>query len=382
MPRVIAFHLPQFHAIPENDVWWGLGFTEWTNVRKSIPLYKGHTQPSIPLNGNYYDLTQPATRTWQARLAKEHGVDGFCYYHYWFNGRKLLEKPCETILETGEPDFPFCFSWANEKWTRAWDGASEEVLIDQDYGTEPEWRAHFEYLLPFFRDRRYITHDGKPMFLIYRPADFVEMPQMMACWDRWAREVGLPGLYFVKTLTAFDSSPGKEEFSASVSFEPWLTTGCHAPLALRVRWRARNAVSNLLDLCGFPQKFLYTYDEIWKRILRRPYAANVFRGAFVGWDNTPRRGPKSWIFAGGTPQKFGEFMKRQLTFAARDGSPYVFVNAWNEWAEGAYLEPDEQHGYAYLESLKGAIDSCPPPGATVSPLTNHSPITKGLAENG
>ncbi len=356
-PRLIAFHLPQFHRIPENDAWWGNGFTEWTNVRKSKPLYKGHRQPAVPLDNNYYNLTEPAIRGWQARLARAHGIYGFCYYHYWFKGRKLLEKPCEAILESGTPDFPFCFSWANESWTRAWDGANHEVLIQQDYGSEPDWKAHFDYLLPFFRDRRYITHNGKPMFLIYRANDFAGMPKMIACWDRWAQEAKLPGIFFVKTLTAFDGRHGTEGFSASACMEPWLTVRGRAAPALRCQWHAQKLVCRLLSAWGRPQKLRYVYEDIWKQMVKRTYAANEFRGAFVGWDNTPRRGPDSWIFMGGTPEKFRAYMEQQLAGAAQDGAPYVFVNAWNEWAEGAYLEPDVTHEYAYLQGLKAAVDS-------------------------
>jgi lipopolysaccharide biosynthesis protein len=358
MPKLIAFHLPQFHRIPENDDWWGESFTEWTNVRKARPLYPGHPQPAVPLDSYYYDLTDPSARDWQARLARDHGIHGFCYYHYWFNGRKILEKPCEAILESGSPDFPFCFSWANESWTRAWDGATQDVLLQQHYGCEADWKTHFDYLLPFFQDRRYITHEGRPMFLIYRPGHFPGVSQMLACWDRWARDAGLPGMFFVKTLTAFDDRPDAVGFSAAVSFEPWHTIVWGASLARRGRWWLQRAACRALTACGFPQRFLYSYDDIWNEMLRAKYSANVYRGAFSGWDNTPRRGDRARVVAGSTPEKFGGYIKRQLTAATRDGSEFVFVNAWNEWAEGAYLEPDERHGSAYLEQLKAAVESC------------------------
>ena len=358
MPKLIAFHLPQFHRIPENDAWWGEGFTEWTNVRKATPLYPGHPQPAVPLDAYYYDLTEPSAREWQARLAREHGIHGFCYYHYWFNGRKLLEKPCEAILGSGSPDFPFCFSWANESWTRAWDGATRDVLVQQDYGDEADWKAHFHYLLPFFRDRRYITHEGRPMFLVYRPAAFPEISRMLACWERWAQEAGLPGMFFVKTLTAFDAPPSDAGFSAAVSFEPWHTIVWQASRFRRWQWRLQQKAYRLLTSSGIPCRFVFAFDAIWEEMLRRKYPAGVYRGAFTGWDNTARRGDRAWVVAGSTPEKFGVYLKRQLAAAARDGSEYVFVNAWNEWAEGAYLEPDERHGYSYLGQLKAAVDSC------------------------
>jgi lipopolysaccharide biosynthesis protein len=358
LPKVIAFHLPQFHRIPENDAWWGEGFTEWTNVRKSTPRYRGHQQPSVPLANRYYDLTDPSTREWQAELARRYGVEGFCYYHYWFKGKLLLEQPCEAILASGKPDFPFCFSWANESWTRSWDGANRSVLIRQDYGTERDWTSHFRYLLPFFKDRRYITHDGLPLFLIYRPADFPAVDQMMALWNRLAREEGIPGVFFVKTLTSFDARPASPPFLASVSFEPGLTYRRYSRFTVRVRNLARYALFRAAQLSGLDWTFVISYDEIWQDILRRCNGRNEFPGAFVGWDNTPRMGARSSVIAGSNPRAFGGYMRQLLSNAVRDGSPFVFLNAWNEWAEGAYLEPDERHGHAYLEQLAAAIATC------------------------
>lgn len=356
VPRVIAFHLPQFHRIPENDAWWGEGFTEWTNVRKARPLYASHRQPSVPLAGNYYDLTNPATRDWQAKLARQYGVHGFCYYHYWFNGKRLLERPCDEILASGQPDFPFCFSWANESWTRAWDGAQRNVLMQQDYGDELAWKRHFQHLLHYFRDPRYLTHRGKPMFLIYRPGDFPERNQMMMCWERWAQEAGLPGVCFIKTLTCFDAVAEGSPYSAAVSFEPWLTVRRHTSFSHRAACLLARGILRTGRFLGVERKFVYSYDRVWRDLLARRHGPDDFPGAFVGWDNTPRRGWESMIVDGGTPEKFGVYFRQLLQGAVRDGAPYVFVNAWNEWAEGAYLEPDERYGYAYLENLKEAIE--------------------------
>jgi len=355
--KVIAFHLPQFHRIPENDRWWGDGFTDWTNVRRARPLYEAHQQPRVPLGGRYYDLTDAATREWQANLAREYRVDGFCYYHYWFNGKKLLEQPAEAILASGSPDFPFCFSWANESWTRSWDGTTRDVLIQQDYGGEPEWRTHFDYLLPFFSDRRYLTYQGKPMFLVYRPQDFPAISRMFAAWQRWAQDAGLPGISFIKTLTCFDDNLGGPEYAASVAFEPWLAIRRRTPFALRARWFAERAVRALLRSFGACRSHEWPYEEIWENMIARKYAADEFRGAFVGWDNTPRRGEHARIVSGATPKAFGRCMRRQLAAAASEGSSFVFVNAWNEWAEGAALEPDEADGYAYLEQLRDAVEA-------------------------
>jgi hypothetical protein len=358
LPKVIAFHLPQFHPIPENDAWWGEGFTEWSNVRKSTPRFPGHPQPSVPLANNYYDLLDPATRDWQATLAKRYGVEGFCYYHYWFKGKLLLEKPCQAILASGRPDFPFCFSWANETWTRTWDGTNRNVLMQQNYGSESDWEAHFRYLLPFFQDRRYITHNGQPLFLFYRPADFPDIDRMMLFWNRLAQEEGIPGICFVKTLTCFDARPPQPPFRASASFEPWLTEKFHTRITGRFRKLAKQALYRAGNLTIRDWTFLYSYDGIWKNILRRNYGPNDFPGAFVGWDNTPRMGMRSKVIGGGSPEKFGLYMRQLLSIAVRDDAPFIFLNAWNEWAEGAYLEPDERHGYAYLEQLAAAIKSC------------------------
>ena len=356
LPKLIAFHLPQFHSIPENDSWWGEGFTEWTNVRKSRSLYRGHVQPVVPLGRNYYNLTDPMARQWQADLARRYGIHGFCYYHYWFRGKKLLE----AILESGQPDFPFCFSWANETWTRRWDGGSNEVLIQQEYGDEPDWKRHFEYLLPFFRDPRYIRHEGKPVFLVYLPKFFREIPRWIDCWDRWARESGLPGIYLVKTLTAQDPVVGDPGFSAFASFEPWLTVwrrrGILMDRKMQIRKRLLHAQKSL-RLCHRATPFVFGYDEIWRRMLTRPYAQGEFRGAFVAWDNTPRLGENAKIVHGATPEKFGRYLAPQIAAAAQEGAPFLFINAWNEWAEGAHLEPDERHGHAYLEQVSAALAS-------------------------
>ena len=193
--KAIAFYLPQFHPIPENDRAWGAGFTEWDNVRKARPLFEGHDQPRIPEKRNYYSLLDPAVRRWQSELALENGIFGFCYYHYWFaRGKRLLEKPAESMLADPEAHIPFCFSWANENWSRRWDGGKNEVILRQDYGGRSEWQAHWEYLLPFFRDSRYITLDGKPLFLIYKPEEIPRLKDMLDCWQQAAKEAGFPGL--------------------------------------------------------------------------------------------------------------------------------------------------------------------------------------------
>lgn len=354
-PQIIAFHLPQFHQIAENDRWWGNGFTDWTNVKRSRPRFRGHAQPSVPKDGYYYDLTDARARNWQADLAAKYGVNGFCYYHYWFNGRQLLEKPCNDILLSREPDFPFCFSWANESWTRSWDGGKHKVLMKQNYGSVQDWKQHFDYLLPFFRDSRYIRYNGCPIFLIYRPKLFADLPKMVELWNEWACLDGMRGISFVKTMTYFDPKPGLSPMDASVNFEPWSTYIRHGSTRDRLATLCKRGATRVANMFGGNQVFTYSYDQIWHDILGRSYGPRNFPGAFVGWDNTPRRGKHSTIIAGSTPGKFGKYMNKLIRVAKRDEAPFIFVNAWNEWAEGAYLEPDERFGYAYLENLEAAI---------------------------
>ena len=198
LPKILAFVLPQFHRVPENDAWWGEGFTEWTNVKRAKPIMRGHYQPRVPAGGRYYDLTDPDVQRWQAELARAHGLDGFCYYHYWFGGKRLLERPVNLLIERGEPDFPFCLAWANEPWTRAWDGGDSEILMPQTYGLQEDWETHFLDLLRAFKDPRYIRLDGKPVFLIYRSASIPHCNEMIACWRQMALNAGLPGLHLKK----------------------------------------------------------------------------------------------------------------------------------------------------------------------------------------
>lgn len=348
MLKLIAFLLPQFHRIPENDLWWGEGFTEWTNTRKSLPLYKGHMQPKEPLNGYYYDLTDRGARLRQAQLADAYGIYGFCYYHYWFKGKRLLEKPFQQVLELGEPDFPFCLSWANEAWTRKWDGGEGQILQPQNYGDEPDWERHFYELLEAFQDKRYIRVDGKPLFLIYRPGDIPRCEDMLRFWNVLAKRNGLGGIYFVRTLGGF-TVPHQKGFDASVEFEPHYTFGHHWSESF---WHYIQS--------GKTEHLVVDYDNVWQTILKRtPHrdGETVYPGAFVDWDNTPRLGAKGQSCIGAAPDKFRRYLSMQIRRAATVyQSEFMFINAWNEWAEGAFLEPDRHHGYRYLEAVKLALE--------------------------
>lgn len=333
--KVIAYVLPQFHRIPENDKWWGDGFTEWTNTRKSPPLFTGHYQPREPYNDFYYDLTDPDVRKWQAEIAQKHGVYGFCYYHYWFSGKTLLEKPVNEIVELGEPEFPFCLCWANHTWNRSWTHEEQKVLMLQTYGDESEWKLHFDYLLSAFQDSRYIKVDNKPMFVIYRPKDIPRCEERLKYWNELAWLNGFDGMYFVETLNCNDPMEGCGigGFDAAVEFEPLYT----------IKYPIRNPLH---------------YDTLWQDILNRsrPEGKTYFLGAFPGWDNTARKQEEATIVIGSTPKKFGYYTAMQIEKAKTiPGSDFLFINAWNEWAEGAYLEPDKRFGLQYLEYLSKAV---------------------------
>lgn len=349
--KTIAFYLPQFHTIPENDEWWGKGFTEWTNTKKAKPLFDGHYQPREPFDDNYYDLSDVDVMKWQSRIAQEHGVYGFCYYHYWFNGKKLLEKPLENMLKDREVDIPFCFSWANELWSRTWDGRETDVLISQEYGEAKEWKDHFDYLLDFFRDERYIKVDNKPMIVIYRTKDIPTVENMCKYWDSLAIKNGFKGLYIVETLNGKQHKPSLKISEAAIEFEPTLTMSQYnRNFFEKIIYRLKRKVC-------FNGLTAYSYDKIWSNVFRRDinrFDKKLYLGGFVDWDNTARRGTKGSVYEGSTPEKFAQYMAKQMERSNIDS--FIFINAWNEWAEGAYLEPDKRYEFKYLEALKKVLN--------------------------
>lgn len=362
--KVIPFYLPQYHTIPENDEWWGKGFTEWTNVKKAIPLFEGHEQPKKPLNDNYYCLLDDDVKKWQIELAKENGIYGFCFYHYWFNGHMLLEKPLDQYLNNKELDFPFCFCWANSDWTKIWAGKGSEVLISQDYYDKEDWEAHFQYLLQFFKDDRYITENGEPLFVIYSPEEIPNLEDIVTFLRKRIKEEGFPG---IKLLYQYYVTPEKDAeirklFDYRIRFQP-----VHALHELEDNGikggliKALHVVENVVEkVTGIAMSDHLlrvrktSYDDVWNNILEyNPIDEKDVAGAFVNWDNTPRRGNSGRITTGATPQKFENYL-RQLFKKVKDSysSDYVFVTAWNEWSEGSYLEPDQEDGSAYLNAIK------------------------------
>lgn len=366
--NVVAFYLPQFHSIPENDEWWGKGFTEWTNVRKAMPLFEGHNQPRVPLNGNYYNLLDPKTLRWQVDLANKYGVGGFCFYHYWFDGHLLLEKPVEMFLADKSLDLPFCICWANEHWTNQWVSGENKVLIEQRYGGEAEWREHFEYLLPFFKDDRYIRVDGKPLVVLYRPEIVDCLPDMLACWRNLAEENGLGGLVITYQHPSYYVYPEKREdlFDYNIEFQPTLALTMKKSQKHKILRAIKRRLALFMEKnFNIDLRFIgsgtglshISYDEIWNTILSmEPTRKNSFPGAFVDWDNTPRRGMKGSLYDGVTVEKFRHYFKEQVKRARNVySSDYLFMFAWNEWAEGGYLEPDESRGYGFLEAIYDSL---------------------------
>lgn len=369
--KIIAFYLPQYHAIPENDEWWGKGFTEWTNVKKAKPLFKGHIQPNVPMNENYYNLLDDKTKIWQARIAKDAGVFGFCYYHYWFNGKMLLERPAEQMLANKNIDISFCFSWANEPWSRSWKGDSKNVIMPQEYGGKLDWKRHFEYLLPFFRDERYIKEHGKPMFIIYKPDAISDCYEMMGYWNSLAIESGFPGIYFgFQFPSGFRYKENEIKFDFAIEFEPLYTrtaeqgfinistkTGKLELLKKNPTLFFDIAIKKIRNT-RFNKPILYNYEDACKKMTsRKPYFKNAVPGAFTSWDKTPRNKSKATIYKGSSPEIFGRYLKKQIKRSSSIyHTNYLFITAWNEWGEGAYLEPDKQYEMGYLDALKEALE--------------------------
>lgn len=353
MVKLLAFHLPQYHTFPENDEWWGKGFTDWVNIKKAKPLYKGHNQPKVPIDG-YYDMLDKKTHVRQAELAKQYGIYGFCYYHYWFNGKMLMEKPLEMILDEKDIELPFCMCWANEPWTRSWDGKSKEVIMPQSYGNKKDWEKHIQYLLPFFKDERYIKIDNKPVFVIYRTNYINDCDAIIAYWESICKENGFDGIYLVEELNGFQFKPTCKKTSAVLEFEPIYTH-----IKSKTVWK--KAVIKLKERLGIPYS-KYSYAKTCKKIINRPIAKydnkKTFLGMFAGWDNTPRRKKGGEIAEDATAEKFYYALKKQVERSNSINSDFLFINAWNEWAEGAYLEADDRNGYSYLEAVKRVVENC------------------------
>lgn len=352
--RKFAFYLPQFHEILENNEWWGEGFTEWINVKKATPLFKKHDQPKVPLNNNYYNLLEKSTVEWQTELMQKYKVDGLIYYHYYFTGKKLLEKPAENLLEWTDINQPFFFCWANHTWYRSWNN-SKEVLIEQTYGKEKEWEEHFLYLLKFFKDARYEKKDNKPLLMIYDPS-FEEKHDMFLYFDKRCKESGFSGISIIETYSARnwpeDLEVLKDNRTSVTDYvflrEPALSQYLYANKIKYSPVRVINKIKSVLSQRGYTQ-FVRQYDGnvlYDLQIEKYKYSEDVIHGAFFEWDNTPRHKERGYII---TPVDKKHFMKYMDVIKDDE---YVFFNAWNEWAEGMVMEPTVKDGYRNLEWIK------------------------------
>lgn len=353
--KAIAIYLPQYHRIKENDEWWGEGYTEWTAVRQADKFYEGHDQPRVPLNNNYYDLMQKETMQWQANLARKYGIYGFCFYHYYFkDGRKILERPAENLLLWPDVDMKYCFSWANESWVRTWSkmsggtmaskferfqsGSGEPLLLQQTYGDEKEWKEHFEYLLPFFKDERYIKVDGKPVFLFHLPEKIDCLEKMAQYWRKMAAVNGLQGIYLIGVvINSYQEFP---MLDAIYAHEPRFLFNDY----IQYSDESKKGVCSRYNL----------YEEVCQWIGSRKYfqKQKMYYGAFAGFDSTPRHGIKGVIIDKVTPELFEKHLRDMCHKNWSHYNEFVFINAWNEWGECNYLEPDVQNGFGFLEAVK------------------------------
>lgn len=364
--KILAMYLPQFHEIKENNRWWGKGYTEWNAVQNAKKYFTKHNQPRVPMNNNYYDLSDPSGKilNWQASLAKKYGVYGFCIYHYWFKtGCQLLEKPMEILLHHPEIDIKYCVCWANETWRRTWYGVKNEILMQQEYGEEEEWTNHFLYLLKFFRDNRYIKINNKPIINIYHSYEIPRLEDMRILWDKLARKEGFDGIYLIVGNTgAAQRETRTSAIDAYYNYEPSNCRNHELSIPNRLLRKVKNGIkisrnkimkkNNLIRLESAQEYYRYTTK------LTELNGKKCYLGTFVSFDDTPRRQYKGLVIHA-TPNEFRnnlKMIKQRLNELNRDDD-FVYVTAWNEWGEGAYLEPDTINQYNYLNAIKDVVEN-------------------------
>lgn len=350
--KIVAMHLPQYHRIPENDMWWGEGFTEWTNVKRARPLFDGHLQPRIPLDNNYYDLSDTKTMIEQMKLASNYGIDAFCFYHYWFkNGKQLLEKPVNELLNMKSVPLSYMFCWANEPWTRTWDGSSgaKKILMKQEYGDKNDWKNHFRYLSKFFLQDEYLKIDGRPVICIYKPADIKDYCDYLDYWNELAYKSGFKnGLFIIHVYRGSVVFKNECYCDGVMDFEPFATRG-------RIgNKRLSNIGKKYIGNNGLEYEVI-DYKKFGSYMVEHMYFrnANHYMGLFTGWDNSPRVGDNTRIiYDNNSPKEFGIILKELYKMSVEANNDFLFINAWNEWGEGTFLEPDEKYHYGYLEEIK------------------------------
>jgi len=339
--RIIAFYLPQFHPIPENDIWWGKGFTEWTNMAKAQPFFEGHCQPHLPADLGFYDLRVSESREAQAELARSYSIDAFCYWHYWFAGKQLLERPFKEVVESGRPDFPFCLGWANQTWSGIWHGSPGRILIEQTYPGLEDYKAHFDSLVSAFRDSRYFRINGKLLFLIYAPHNLPDAREFTDYWQELAHREGLAGFHFIAHMVRNPEAYGCQTCVANA---PFMEMNAHI---LKVK-----------ALAGGKLPQVYHYEDLVRHLKESHLTGKEHPLVIPNWDNTPRSGTNGLVLHGSTPELFGEMMDDAIAKAEHMRDPaerIVFIKAWNEWAEGNHLEPDLLSGHGYLQAVHHAL---------------------------
>lgn len=383
--KVIALYLPQYHEIKENNAWWGNGYTEWTSLKRGQVYIDGQYQPREPLDDNYYDLTDINVMKWQAELAKSHGIYGFCFYHYWFNGKCLLEKPIEQYLMHTEIDFRYYLCWANERWTTVWEGETNpRVLIEHNYSDRKDIDNHFYYFLKFFKDERYIKIDGRPILNIYNPIAIPPklMKYTLKRWDELAKKNGFKGIsfqYLCAETMCYMSDRLKNLFDQGVEYQPSLVERLEDDFEKEIKRYRRSYITQTIrnripfvnqllkrrnrrtdkDELTEGVKYIRDYDSDWQKILsiKHDDYSRYIPGAFTDWDNTPRRARNGKVILGASPEKFRKYFEKQV-IRARDvyKSDTIVIFAWNEWSEGGYLEPDKKWGTGYLDAIKDVLE--------------------------
>ena len=359
--KIMCMYLPQFYTTSYNDEWWGEGYTDWVAVQRATAYYKSHRQPRKPLGGNYYNLADESASVWkwQAELANRYGVYGFCIYHYWFGGRMVLEKPMEILLRHKEIPLRYSICWANEEWAKSWYGNDRQVLISQNYGKEKNWEEHFQYLLNFFRDERYIKIDNKPVVHIYKAHLIDCLKEMKACWDALAVKNGFAGIYLIVGNTAGTIDEDNEAIDAYYNFEPNHVWGQKRnKVFVKLLWWKKGLLNKIGRLTG---RTYFTGRRSLKRvyhlILSEKYHTKkrVYLGICPEYDDSPRRQYQGVVYDNASPAEFGNALSKLIAKSKKMGSDMIYINAWNEWGETAALEPDELHGYAYLEEIQKAL---------------------------